>query len=133
MVKYFPEMRPNCTEGTQLSSVSAWAKCKIIHYCADVRGKLPQPKKNVWTQHFVIWNMIMKNFILRIIYYQYYYSNSSYALPLITLSPGNWATDNLVVNTWLLIHRGKGLKSFYFNEWAPFIAQRKKFLLGLTF
>lgn len=47
MVKYFPEMSTNCTEGTQLSSVSAWTKCKIIHYCADVRGKLPQPKKNV--------------------------------------------------------------------------------------
>lgn len=47
MVKYFPEMRPNCTEGTQLNSESAWTKCKINHYCADVRGKLCQAKKNV--------------------------------------------------------------------------------------
>lgn len=130
MIKYFPEIRPNCTKGTQLSSESAWTKCKIIHYYADVRGKLPQPKKNVWTQHFMIWNIIMKSFILRIIYYQYYYSNFSYAFN--TSSPGNWTTDILVINTWLLIHWGKGLKSFYFNEWAPFIAQKKKVLTGIN-
>lgn len=47
MVKYFPEMRPNCTEGTQLSSESARTKCTIIHHCANVRGKLPHPQKNV--------------------------------------------------------------------------------------
>lgn len=51
------------------------------------------------------------NFILRIIHYQYYYySNFSYDFNLIILSPGNWTTEILAVNTWLLIHQGKELK-----------------------
>lgn len=76
----------------------------------------------------MIWTTVTNNFILRIIHYQYYYSNSSYDFHLIILSPGNWTTDILTLNTWLLIHKEKGLKSFYFNEWVPFIAQKKKVL-----
>ena len=40
---------------------------------------------------------------------------------------------SLVFNTWLLILKEKGLKSFYFNERAPFIPQKKKVLEGFTF
>lgn len=49
MVKCFPALRPNCAESIQQSSESAWTTqgYKIIHYYADVTGKLPQPKKNV--------------------------------------------------------------------------------------
>lgn len=75
----------------------------------------------------------MNTLRLRIIHYRYYYSNSSYNFHLIILSPGNWTKHTLAVNTWPLIHGGKELKSFYFNEWASFIAQKKKVFPGLTF